>query len=250
MDHYLVHFPGEKVFLSQVLDAISRVKKTGNPVLFDFLNPYQMTIVESVAGQNDIAVAFDGGMDHAEYKRALFSPDEDNDFAISVIAVTWQKKFNALTHRDILGALMSLGLKRSVIGDIYITPGKAYVACKQELAGLLLNELKKIRRGSVKTSLCQERIIKEEHFETVMLPVSALRLDVLIAEAWHLSRSQAQALIRAQNVKVNYKEVVQFHYLCHNNDMISVAGHGRFKISETGRVNRKNKPVVEIRFFR
>ena len=67
-----------------------------------------------------------GGYIGAERQCANFVHEDfmgKPSYNISVVKATWNDKFYRLSHRDVLGALMGLGIKREQIGDLLITLG-------------------------------------------------------------------------------------------------------------------------------
>ena len=72
----------------------------------------------------------------------------------------------------------------------------------------------------------------------------------VILESFKLSRSEASQYIQGNFVKVNYKEVVQTNYLCHNMDIISLRRYGRIKLIDLNKINRKQKHVIEVWFYK
>ena len=70
--------------------------------------------------------ALDGGYAEAERRVAVFGGERAPLCCLEISPVS--KKFaEPLTHRDYLGALMGLGLRRSVLGDVVLCGGNAYV---------------------------------------------------------------------------------------------------------------------------
>ena len=117
------HFKGEEVFVKKVLDYLDQVQYKQRLILTQFLDPYHQSIVKNVIGhQDEVQVLENGGFIHSESQRMIIAPYfyeiEKEDFEIVVCKIIYAKNFEKLTHRDILGALMSLGIKRELFGDI------------------------------------------------------------------------------------------------------------------------------------
>lgn len=255
MEHYLEHFKGDEVFCRQIMDIKYRVEETYVMQVTPFLNPHEQDIVASLIGKNQgLKVTFDGGFNNAEMQRAIIYPDtfeiEDKDFEVAVLSVKYPGKFVKISHRDVLGALMNLGLKRELYGDIIVEEDYAYFACDSKMADYLMQNLTMVGRGSVHVARIYERLERKQDYRKVQISVASFRLDLIIAEAFHLSRSEASRFIQGNFVKVNYKEVVQTNYLCHNNDIISLRRHGRLKLIDLNKVNRKGKNVIEVWFYK
>jgi len=255
MEHYLEHFKGDEVFCRQIMDIKERVEETYIMQVTPFLNPHQQDIVTALIGKHHgVKVSFDGGFNEAEMARAVIYPDifeiDEEDYEISVLSVRYPGKFVKISHRDVLGALMNLGLKRELYGDIIVEDDYAYFACDAKMKEYLMQNLTMVGRGSVKVEQVKQRLTRHQDYQKIQVSVASFRLDLIIAEAFHLSRSEASKFINGNFVKVNYKEVVQTNYLCHNMDIISLRRHGRIKIVDLNKVNRKGKNVIEVWFYK
>lgn len=255
MVHYLEHFPGEELFCRQIMDMKERVLDRYVPELTAFLNPHEQEVAKSLIGTHSgVFIAFDGGMDYAEMQRGLIYPSEIpvslEDFEIAVMALRYPGKFVHISHRDVLGALMHLGLKRELYGDIVVENDVAYFACQAQIEHYLMANLKMVGRGSVQIQRTNQRLVRQQDFRQSIMSIASFRLDVILSEAFHLSRKEASTRIQSNFVKVNYKEVVQTNYLCHNNDIISLRHYGRIKLIDLQKINRKGKHVVEIWFYK
>ncbi|WP_246940138.1 RNA-binding protein [Bacillus pinisoli] len=248
------HFrPEEHAFIDQVLEWKELVMSNYSPKLSDFLDPREQHIVKSVIGQNqDVQVQFLGGSDQLERQRALFYPDyyvpELIDFQLKLFEVEYPHKFVTIEHPQVLGSLMSLGLKRAKYGDILFDNERVQIIVAKEVADFIQMNLHSIGRAKV-------TLIEKEF--TALLPVveewkeefctaSSLRLDVLIAEAYNLSRSKASPLIKGGVVKVNWKQVEETSFECREGDMLSVRGFGRCKIIEIEGKTKRDKYRLKL----
>lgn len=255
MAKYLEHFAGDELFCRQIMDYKERVEERNTYVLTDFMNPHEASVASSLIGKNnEVQIAFFGGIENAEMVRAILYPHtfevSKEDFSISVMEVRYPGKFVKISHRDVLGALMHLGLKRELYGDIVVEDDAAYFACISNMADYLLANLKTVGRGSVQVKKTEKTITHKQEYRSVLLSVASFRLDLIIAEAFHLSRKEASSYIQSNFVKVNYKEVVQSNYLCHNMDIISLRRHGRVKFVDLDKINKKGKHVIEVWFYK
>lgn len=88
--------------------------------------------------KSGFSVSFYGGFQEAERKKALISdvelPDEEMDryenFKINLLFVAFQGN---IQHKDILGAVLALGIKRELIGDILVRKEGAYLFCDSKI---------------------------------------------------------------------------------------------------------------------
>ncbi|MBS4172442.1 RNA-binding protein [Bacillus sp. FJAT-49736] len=243
------HFrPDEKEFIDQVLNWQQFVENSYSPKLSDFLDPRQIHIVKSLIGTHStVKYSEFGGYDNAERKRVLLYPDyftpEYNDFQIKLTEIEYPRKFVSLSHRQILGSLMSLGLKREKFGDILIQDDRIQVVIPSEMMDYIRMELKQIGKTNIQlVELSLDEIIKsDEEWKEVTTTASSLRLDALLSSVYPISRQKAQTLIQHGLVKVNWKEIEQTSFQCEEGDVISARGYGRCKIISIEGQTKKEK---------
>lgn len=249
----LEHFKGEEVFVKKVLDYKEQVEYKQRLILTPFLDPYHQSIVRSVIG-NSIQIVDNGGFIQSESKRMIIAPDYyeivEEDFNLVVCKIVYAKNFEKITHRDVLGALMSLQIKRELFGDIVEKDGDFYVALDSKIYEYLKNELTSIKRSKVKLSLCNDKIEVKNDYLIKSFIVSSFRLDKVISSFYNISRAKAADFIRAGHVKVNHKPVEQINYLCNNKDIISFKKHGRVMFVDLHKQTRSNNYVVEGYFYK
>ena len=249
------HFKGEEVFVKKVLDYLDQVQYKQRLILTQFLDPYHQSIVKSVIGhQDEVQVLENGGFIHSESQRIIIAPYfyeiEKEDFEIVVCKVIYAKNFEKLTHRDILGALMSLGIKRELFGDIVEKDKDFYFAVDRHIYEYLKDHLSMIKRSKVKFVEWDEEIEVKNDYLVKSFIVSSFRLDKIISSFYKISRQKAAEFIRAGHVKVNHKPVEQINYLCNNKDIISFKKHGRVMFVDCNKQTRSDNYVVEGYFYK
>lgn len=193
-----------------------------------------------------------GGAEYSERKILRFGNNE-TPFPISCIQIApVQKKFaDELTHRDFLGALINLGIKRETLGDILIYDKEAYLFCLNSIDSFIIDNLDRVKHTVVKCKLACE--IPHEvlnHLEDKEINVASLRLDAIIGEVFKLSRNQSQLLIREKRIFVNGRIYENNSYMLKPNDIISVRGMGKFIFGDTVRNTKKGRCFVTVSIFR
>lgn len=155
-----------------------------------------------------------------------------------------------LTHRDYLGALMNLGLKRDEFGDIYVKNNIGYIFVTERSTTFVKDNLTKIKRTDVISSLIylKDSDLKIE-FQDIYINVSANRLDAIIAEVFNLSRGKAQEYISKELVSVNDVICTNCSVALKENYRVSVRGKGKFKFIELQNKTRKDRQIVYIKKY-
>lgn len=157
---------------------------------------------------------------------------------------------DALTHRDYLGALMNLGIRRDQLGDILTDGTNAYLFCLSDIAGYIAEELLRVRHTSVRCALCAPEDCEiEPRFEELRVNVASERLDAVIAALYQLSRGAASALIGAEAVFVDGRSVTQSGSILKDGVRVSVRGHGKFIYEGLENTTRKGRLYVRVRKY-
>lgn len=244
--HFRKH---EHPFVDQVLSWQEQVMRNYVAYQSDYLDPRDQQIVESIIGPNndDVKYSFFGGATETERKRAMIAPfyEEitDDSFDIVLLEATFESKFITIQHRDILGAFISLGIDRKKIGDIYVAEDCFQFFLASELAPFVKMNLTKIKNASIKLREQPFTMLIENRDEWIhkQHSVSSLRLDVIVKDVYQMSRNKAVQLIKANRVKVNFTQIDDPAIPIMLDDLISVRGFGRSKLTEIHGKTRKDK---------
>ena len=243
------HFrPEEREFIDQVINWKNHVENSYSPRLTDFLDPREQQLVTTVTGQGEeVKLAFFGGCDQSERKRALLFPgyyqSEDADYQITLFNIVYPAKFVTIEHRHVLGSLMSLGLKRGKFGDILYHDTTVQFFAAKEVAPYIHNELKSIGKATIRLEEIpfQLAIKVEESWQDEFVTASSLRLDTMISILYNCSRQKAQLLIGQGHAKVNWTVLESPSFECRVGDTLSVRGFGRTKIVSIEGKTKKDK---------
>ncbi len=148
-----------------------------------------------------------------------------------------------LSHRDFLGSLTGLGLKREKLGDILCFDDKCIVFAASDIADYIISNLDKVGRCgiTVKRIEAGSLTIPKRRFEEIRTTVAALRLDCIIGAALKTSRTGAVEVIRSKRVAVNWQETDDTALKLKGGDVFSVRGKGRFKLTEEVNETRKGR---------
>ncbi len=243
----------EKLLKKRAYDKADEAEKYWRMTATRFLSPADAAFLQKELAFSGIPHLFDGGYEDAERKVCLFLPpymEKDNAFSDENYPLRFLKIGNKakaeLSHRDYLGALLSLGITREVLGDIVVSGNTAYLICAEEiLPYLLLNFEKAGRHPLVLQEVAREDVVlPEPSGEERTGTVSALRLDALAALAFRISREEAKRKIDAGLTSLNHLTVEKADTVCAEGDLISIRGHGRARLKEIGGESRKGRIFV------
>jgi RNA-binding protein YlmH len=248
------HFrPEERDYIDQVLNWKDYVETHYTPKLTDFLDPREQHILTMLIGEHgEVNYKLFGGSPDVERKRALIIPEyitvDDDEFQVSLFEIQYPSKFVTIQHRQVLGTLMSLGLKRGKFGDILLKDNKCQFFAAKEIRDYIKSNVETIGRAGVKLVELdiENAIATKELWEESDLTVSSMRLDTVISGIYHLSRQKSQLFIQQGLVKVNWTLTENPSFECGVSDMISVRGYGRAKILAIEGKTKKEKWRITV----
>ena len=140
-----------------------------------------------------------------------------------------EKFADRLTHRDVLGACMNLGIERSTLGDIMVKDFHAYLYCTEGIGPYIVENLSRIRHTSV---ICRQYTGQEERLQPVLedriYQVSSERLDAVV---------------------VNGRQQESVSYVPGKGDVVTVRGYGKFVYHGLSHMTRKGKCSIVVAFY-
>lgn len=160
------------------------------------------------------------------------------------------KYADKLTHRDILGALMNLGITREQLGDIVLRDNTAYIFATEKIAPFIADNLTKAKHTQLTVSVVEEQPEGSLFtLETKQCVVSSERIDGIVAHVYKYSRSQVNELFRAGKIFLNGKCCENTSVVLKDGDTISVRGEGRFIYRGAVRTTKSGNLSVEIEIY-
>lgn len=246
---------GDGDLAARLLDLVEYAVKYRRYRVSDFLDPHGFSIVETISAHYDqISIESDGGYQGAERVKAAFVAEDyagSIDFNITAILLSWDYLHYHITHRDVLGSLMGLGIKRDVLGDIVVRQGACHVIVDSSLADYLLQNLVSIGSASVSASAAALEDVppREERVKEIKTTVPSLRLDVIAAAGYGVSRTRMSDEIAADKIKVNWQSAKNSSQSIKAGDIISMRGRGRVEVCEIIGQTKKGRISILLRRF-
>ena len=273
----------DEILIAQTEDRIRRAYDRNMMTSGDFLDMHQKKVLTDrfMTRSLPVKMVFYGGYADAERCIPVFLPEYiewsgdyddvpwDLKELVSVIRVSAPKGGRRLSHRDYLGSLLSLGIDRSVTGDILVRedssggspdgmrgdssgPGiGADIIVMSDMAEFIEMNYTKAGRTdlSVSRHSIDELYIGEIKTVKKRDTVASLRLDSVVSSAFSLSRAKAVEQIRRGLVSVNSMEAVKPDMEIAEGDKIVLRGSGKALLSEVGGRSRKDRICITFDIY-
>ena len=209
----------DDILLSHARDRKAQCADRGMLTHTAFLDLHQRSLLASIEREQsaDVRTFYHGGFSDAERVCAAFVPtfygvddlaayfaENPDDDPLCLLRAE-KDAFSTLSHRDYLGALMGLGIKREQLGDILVDDGGAFLVCLKTIRPFLLEHFRSAGRATLtlRDASPDELQKAEAKTEDVFVSVPSLRLDCVVAAAYKLSRGKAETAIQSGLVYVN-----------------------------------------------
>lgn len=220
----------------------------------DFMTPNHIELLKSICNREKIYYKIYKSHEYGERQIIFYSLDDFNleeNLNQKIEILNIDKLNSSVGHRDILGAVLNLGIDRNKIGDISLKESSAMLVCKKEIADFILFNLKSVKRNKVKVSSTPKLYLenKDFEFESINTIVSSLRLDAILSAVLNSARSKTKTIIEKDFVKLNYIISNNPSTEVKSQDMVSVRGFGRFILKEIEGKTRKDKFRIRVEKF-
>lgn len=251
----------DKICLSQVLDKIEQCRSSEKITCTDFLDMYQVALVSNFLRKIQVKnYKLFGGYDDAERKILIIYPEkyDDNMIAknygklLNVVKITLPSEdTNKLSHRNYLGGIIKLGLKREKVGDIIVSSDGdgADIITVSNFSKILKEELPSLTRfQNAKIEIDEIGNLKKREIkvEEISIIVPSLRLDNIVSDLAKTSRSKAAIIIGQERVFINGQNETKLSKQVKLGDIITIRGKGRFIIKAFTGTTRSGRTVVLI----
>ncbi len=248
----------DRILLARVLDRLEQARRQNQLTATDFLSPSQLAGAEDLlrlAGARSGEIHSYGGYEGAERRMILCLPEWMEDPAAAEAESPLRclrahfRPEDALTHRDILGSLMGLGIAREKIGDLLVGADCCDLMAADTVAEFLCSSWTSAGRARVRVEMISpgQLHIPERHFEEIADTVPSLRLDAVLASGFRTSRSRAAEWIAAGRVQVNWRECLKPDRILAEGDTVSARGQGKFQLSQVKGTTRKGRIAIQVK---
>ena len=247
----------EERFLMRHVEDLARTAQTrGITRCSAFLSDREQDLARAALGRAGVqdGFRFEGGYPDAERRVLCLEPEYSvPEDPVRCVQLRCRALAGAAlpAHKDYLGSLMGLELRREALGDIVLPenePGTAYVFALEPAAELICRELFSAGRTELTTRLLEPGEIPQfpaAQRELRTATVSSLRLDAVLAAMLHCSRGTACELIAAGRVEINHLPADKPPAPVYEGDVFTVRGKGRFCLTALPGKSRKDRSIIE-----
>ena len=248
----------DKMLVAKLLDKIEFLERKSSVQVTDFLNLYEKELIKKTLNKIKFNnFLFYGGYQDAEREILVLYSErfgeeylkKEKENSLKVIRITLPKYIEKYTHKEYLGGIMKLGMKREKIGDILVTDRGADIITISQIAEILqtsLKELKRFSKSEIEILEIEEITKVEPEFEKQNIIVPSMRLDCFVSELVKTSRTKALEIIKQERVFINFEVVTNNSKQVKTDDIITIRGKGRFYIKEAIGNTKKDRIVIEV----
>ena len=239
------------VLCARAEDAVRLSDLRNVPCFLPFLDQRQQVLVKAVFHRlHADNVRFFGGYPDCERAMVGCFPSwagEDESFPITTLVFRYRAQ-TKLTHRDILGTVMSCGVKRDKIGDILCGDGFSVAFVDESIAPFLQESIDRVAGEGVTVEIGYDGELPCAHeYQEIRTTVASPRLDCAVKALLGVSRETAAARITAGTVSLNHVVCTDLSAHVSAGDCVSIAGSGRFWVDAVEQPTKKGRLVFKAR---
>ena len=244
----------DTIFKNRLIELAERSYSRGCYCFTDFLSLAEQGVLFALSKTlPQTGVTLHGGHQACERQMVRFGSMEQNGyeepFPIACLRVMPKdNRFSEpLTHRDFLGAVMHLGVRREAIGDIFVRENTAILFSLQSIAPFLLENLLKIRHTSVRCEILPEcPAALAPQLSSLAVNVASERADAVVGAVYRLSRKESANLFSAQKVFINARTTESPARILREGEVVSVRGFGKFIYRGIQRETKKGRNFIKV----
>jgi RNA-binding protein YlmH len=256
--HYSL--PHENKWASYFWSLLEKARDHHMQQMSAFTDPRQQQIAGEILRffTDEVKCLLFGGYPEAERVRICAFPvglsAADNQPGVSCALIEGSFPPGILTHRDFLGALLGLGIKRETLGDIiYRGEEKAYLFLMPEIVPFVVQSLTQIGRFSARAEIVdpekQAFDFAVRQVKEISGTVASMRVDAVAGLGYGLSRSRITPLVKGEQLKINYQIINQPSKNVKEGDLISLAGRGRVEVAQVLGESKKGRIRLLLKRF-
>ena len=176
----------------------------------------------------------------------------NKNFPCKLLKISVNSKFKEYGHKDFLGSLMGLNIKRELMGDLIQDKENAYIPVSDKISDYILTELKQIGRASCtvkEIDIKNGEIVPEYKYDDKFITIPSKRLDSIVSAITNLSRNKVIEPIEKGKVLIDYYEEKDKSKIVEIGSLITIRGYGKYKLFSEHGETKKGKERLLIKKY-
>ncbi len=218
-------------------EAKKNIDKLKNGEATFFLDPnLEKEIVNKFKGDINIFRPYE------EAERIIIYKDLEP--RVSLFKIITKEK---LRHQDIMGSILSLNIKKEVLGDIIVDDNNYYFYILESMNNYILSYFNKVRNINMSLEELPLDHLKnyKRKYKEIIVNVKSNRVDLIVSKLTGLSRRVVKEMISNKDIILNYQVLTNNSYQFKENDIFSIRGYGKYKYVEIINKTKKNNYLVK-----
>lgn len=249
----------ERLLLAKIYDKLSGGERRNIPASTCFLSGHEQVLARQLIQRMGIPdTHFFGGTAQSDRQLVCYVPDyydaeeflTGQDGPIGALRAEISD-YDTLTHRDFLGGILGQGIKREVLGDIFVSDNQCDFLVLRDMVPYLLQHLTTVGRAKVRLSEIPllELYVPPQKTKTIHDTVASLRLDSVVASGFSMGRSKAQTLISSGRTEVNHVMITKGDRMVEEGDVISLRGFGKLLVEQVKGQTKKGRIGIVLQRY-
>ncbi len=255
----------KNILLGQIKEKYYKAKAQGVIMDTDFLDMQQKSMAKVFLKREKIQGVFYGGYESAERCKLYLLPEgitKEDFFAeiqlspesldMKILRAKSKRGGRELTHRDYLGSLMGLGIKREKVGDILVRENVADIIVASDIGEYLLTNYDSAGRTKLDVELLPITKLEkgETHIEEEQISVASLRLDGVLSKVFGISRPKAVEAIKMGIVFVNDIQQSESDARIEEGAKLVIRGRGKVFLKKVQGKTRKGRIALIVEKYK
>lgn len=180
-------------------------------------------------------------------------------FPNKLLKISIDSRFYGYLHKDFLGSLMGLNVKRELMGDLIIESCDkkdkrifGYIPVSEKIADYIISELKQIGRATCEIEVVDikdRNNLPKYKYDDRLITVQSKRLDSIVSTITNLSRTKVIEPIEKGQVLVDYVEEKDKSKLLEIGSLITIRGFGKYKLFLDKGETKKGKERILVKKY-
>ena len=178
------------------------------------------------------------------------------EFPNKLLKITIDSRFREYLHKDFLGSLMGLNIKRELMGDLIIESENkqvlGYIPVSEKIADYIISELKQIGKAPCEIEIIETKNknnLPKYKYDDKLVTVPSKRLDSIVSTITNLSRTKVIDPIEKGKVLVDYVEEKDKSKMLEIGSLITVRGFGKYKLFLDKGETKKGKERILVKKY-